>query len=52
MADNPRSWFRKRVHILLRALAGEHSLDELVEDQDDYEVTSLKTLEAQINGVL
>lgn len=53
MADNPRSWLRRRVHILLRALGGEYSrLGDFVEDQDRYEVTSPESLEAQIDGVL
>ena len=53
MADNSRSWLRRRVHILLRALAGEYShLGDFVEDQDEYEMTSLESLEVQINEVL
>ena len=48
-----RSWMRRRVHILLRAIGGEYSqLGDFVEDEDKYEVTSIESLEAQIEEVL
>ena len=53
MASSPRSWLRKRVHALLRALGQEYSgLGDFVEDEDKYEVGSLESLEARIDGVL
>ena len=53
MAASPGPWLRQRVYILMNAVDGGHQApDDLVDEQDHYQIGSLKSVTAQVDGVL
>ena len=53
VAGDTGTWLRKRVHNLLRAVGeGYSQLGDFAEDENKYELASLDSLAAQIDGVL
>ena len=53
MAASPGPWLRQRVYILVNAVDGGHQAPgDLVDEQDQYQIGSLKSVTAQVDGVL